>query len=170
MDAFFHIAVLLCSHNTDYMNSLHDQVPSKWTHFLHIAVLLCSHNTDYMDSLHDQLPSKWTHFLHIAVLLCSHNTDYMNSLHDQVPSKWTHFLHIAVPLCSHNTDYMDTLHEPVNNLARIWWWPPWGLILVWSETCRGERILCDFNEFFNKHVHELVTIDTSNSKSFVRFQ
>ena len=28
-----------------------------------------------------------------------------------------------------------------------------------SETCRGERILCDFNVFFNKYVHELVTID-----------
>ena len=24
---------------------------------------------------------------------------------------------------------------------------PWGWILVWSETCRGERILCDFNVF-----------------------
>ena len=24
---------------------------------------------------------------------------------------------------------------------------PWGWIFVWSETCRGERILCDFNVF-----------------------
>ena len=37
---------------------------------------------------------------------------------------------------------------------------PWGWILVWSETCGGERILYDFNVFFNKYVHELVTIDT----------
>ena len=29
-----------------------------------------------------------------------------------------------------------------------------------SETCRGERILYDFNVFFNKYVHELVTTDT----------
>ena len=27
------------------------------------------------------------------------------------------------------------------------------------ETCRGERILYDFNVFFNKYVHELVTTD-----------
>ena len=37
---------------------------------------------------------------------------------------------------------------------------PWGWIPVWSETWRGERILYDFNVFFNKYVHELVTIDT----------
>ena len=30
-----------------------------------------------------------------------------------------------------------------------------------SETCRGERILYDFNVFFNKYLHELVTIDTN---------
>ena len=70
--------------------------------------------------------------------------------------------HKQVPLCSHNTDYMDSLHEPVNTLARIWWWPPEDGSLVWSETCRGERILCDFNVFFNKYVHELVTIDTGS--------
>ena len=32
-----------------------------------------------------------------------------------------------------------------------------------SETCRGEGILYDFNVFFNKYVHELVTIDTENA-------
>ena len=37
---------------------------------------------------------------------------------------------------------------------------PGGWIPVWSETCRGERILYDINVFFNKYVHELVTIDT----------
>ena len=37
---------------------------------------------------------------------------------------------------------------------------PWGWILVWSETCRGERILLDFIVFFNKYMHDFVTIDT----------
>ena len=36
----------------------------------------------------------------------------------------------------------------------------WGWIPVWSETCRGKRILYDFNVFLNKYVHVLVTIDT----------
>ena len=69
------------------------------------------------------------------------------------------YFHIAVLLSSHNTDYMDSLHEPVNTLARIWWWPPED-----GSPCDlkyvGERILYDFNVFFNKYVQELVTIDT----------
>ena len=37
---------------------------------------------------------------------------------------------------------------------------PWGWIHVWSETWRGKRILYDFDVFFNKYVHQLITIDT----------
>ena len=43
---------------------------------------------------------------------------------------------------------------------------PWGWIPVWSETCRGERILHDFNVLCNKYVHELVTIDTGTTTCF----
>ena len=31
-----------------------------------------------------------------------------------------------------------------------------------SETCRGEGILYEFNVFFNKYMHELVSIDTDS--------
>ena len=47
---------------------------------------------------------------------------------------------------------------------------PWGWIFVWSETCRGERILCDFNVFFNKYVHELVTIDTDFTDAWYNYE
>ena len=54
---------------------------------------------------------------------------------------------------------MDSLHEPVNTLARIWWWPPEDGSLYDPKHVGAKWILHDFNVFFNKYVHELVTVD-----------
>ena len=54
---------------------------------------------------------------------------------------------------------MDSLHEPVNTLARIWWWPPWGWILCDPKHVGVKWILHDFNVFLLNIVHVLVTID-----------
>ena len=66
--------------------------------------------------------------------------------------------HKQVPLCSHNADYMDSLHEPVNTLVRIWWWPPEDSSCM-IRNMSGWSEFCDFNVFFNKYVHKLVTTD-----------
>ena len=67
--------------------------------------------------------------------------------------------HKQVPLRSRNADYMDSLHEPVNTLARIWWWPPEDGSLYDPKHVGAKWILHDFNVFFYKYVHELVTVD-----------
>ena len=60
----------------------------------------------------------------------------------------------------HNTDYMDSLHEPVNTLARIWWWPPEDGSLCDPKHVGVKEFYIILMCFFNKYVHELVTIDT----------